>query len=330
MVNMKNLVTDISEVPEAWIYKYYYEKYSTLDPPGNIIIQPFDGRIIKTRSLKNNDSNPSLCFYFKNGKYYWNDFSSGQGGDAIWFVSHILNKTYPAASICIIIEYEKFLENGGIFDSIDLNSVKVNKPSYQLIIEKFSIVALDWWNLPKISLSTLNRFKVKELKNYNVIKGNQSYTYGGFCFGFFSSSGAYQLYSPLTQRNKYININTDYLIGSDQLEFKSNTCIIKSGLKDIMAIIDLNLDAEYVASSSETSILSIHKINFLRSHYKNILCMLDNDAAGIKAMKRYEKVYGIKSVHIQLEKDTAENTRHYSPDYLRGVYSFEINKKLNE
>lgn len=325
--SMKNLVTHISEVPIAWIYKTYYLKCC-----GNTTTfsQPFDGRIIKVKSLVSRDTEPSLCFFYKNGTYYWKDFSTGKGGDAIDFVCYALNKTYSASETGVMTEYENFLNNGGEFDEINLKELKASKAQYVLEAKAWGIKELDWWKEYQTLLPTLNDYKVRPLDCYTVIKAGVSTKYKGHFYAFYGSKGPYQIYQPEIKHAKYIYINTNYLIGRDQLKFKSDTCIIKSGLKDILAIQSLNLNAEYVAGTSETTLISKEDIDFLKSKYKYLLCMLDNDAAGIRAMRRYKAVYGINSVLIKINKDTADNLKEHKKEFLTSFYTMQINKKLNE
>lgn len=327
--DLNNIIETINDVPEEWIYKYYYEQRFLGDPNPlrGKIYQPFDGRIIRVRSAVSRDTNPSLVFYYKNGHYLWNDFSSGMKGDAVAFVSYILNKNRSQAEINILYSYEEFLSNGGEIKPIIIRERE--KAIFEPITKSFSQYSIEDFASYKISLSTLNFYKVKQLDEYKIKKGSTITTHTGYTFGFFCNKGLYQIYSPGMEKNKYIHVDTSYLIGSEQLEFKSDNCLIISGLKDIMALRDLQLDVECVAGLSETSLLSYDQIDFLRSHYKFILTMFDNDRAGLEGMRRYKKVYDIDFVHVQMEKDLAENNRSYSPEFLRAGYTILINKKIN-
>lgn len=327
---IKNVIADISKVPVDWIYKHFYRNFSQDEKCKNIISQPFDGRIIKVRSLTARDTNPSLCFYYKEGKYKWKDFSTGNGGDVIDFVMCLYNKYKTQAEEIIIDAYEQFLENGGI----QVDSPKVNKvyTEYIINITRHNPISLEFWHKFGIRLETLNKFNVRKIDNYTIRKdGIISYSYSGLNFGYYNTGQSpYQIYNPTNINSaKYITLDSKYVIGSSQLKYKSDTCIIVSGLKDLMAIDELELDAEYVAPSSETSLLSPETIDMLRSHYPNILCMFDNDVAGLKAMRRYTVLYDIPYIRINLAKDLAENAKFHKRDFLKTLYAFEINKKIN-
>jgi 5S rRNA maturation endonuclease (ribonuclease M5) len=327
--HMGHMVTSLDEVPEDWIYKHYYKLVmkDKDDPLYGNIYQKFDGRIIKVRSFQNRDSNPSLCFFYKNPHYYWKDFSTGKGGNARSFVAIILNKTDSAAENNILAAYEDYLNDGGVSDQPVIHHIETKIEGES---KMFTEYGLDFFKDFKITLSTLNYYSAKELESYTITKGLRVQPFIGFNFGYYCAEfGLYQIYNPRNESNKYLYVNPHYLIGRDQLQFKSKTCIIISGLKDIMALRDFNLDAEYIAGQSETCLLDSKIIDWLKSKYKNVLSMLDYDDAGLKAMRRYKAVYNIKPVVISLKKDLAENNKYFPLDYLRDKYTVEINKVLN-
>lgn len=324
MYNLQNVVSDIEEVPASWVYKNYYKRLTQTN-----INQPFDGRIIKVKSVRNRDSDPSLCFFYKDGKYLWRDFSQGIGGNFIKFVAYHFNKTNGTAVSLITHDYERYIEGDGEIEEENINDSLINKPEFKINFDVYDENSLKFWDMFKIGIETLNRFNVRRSTGYRIKKGNKNYDFGGMIFAFMCKEGPYQLYQPYSTSGKYINIKTDYLIGSEQLEFKSNVCIIQSGLKDIMASTELDLNIEYVAPPSENTMISKDKMEWLKSKYKFLLTMFDNDKEGIKAMIRYKNAYNLPYVHMKLKKDSAENNSNYSIDFLKHCYTEEINKKLN-
>lgn len=329
---MKNIVRDISEIPEGWIYKKYYKGFANplLDVHHSAINQRFDGRIIKVRSLKNNDSNPSLCFFYKNGHYYWKDFSSGQGGDVIEFVARLLSKTRTVTISKIVSDYVKFLDDGGEFELPKIENLNIEKAKFAAHVCKHTHDSLHFWHEGKVTLRTLNHFGIKYHANYSIEKGSKTTIMGGFYFGFYNKNGLYQLYDPTNRDSKYICIDPKYIIGSEQQTYQHNTCAIVSGQKDLAAIHEIGLDVDFIAPpNGEGSLLSYEFITDLQSRYSNILTIFDNDKAGIKAMMKYKAIYDIDFVHLKLEQDLFKNNIRYDKDYLKALYGFEINKKIN-
>lgn len=323
--DVNTILSNIAAVPEAWIYKFFYHKMTSVN-----IKQPFDGRTIKVKSILNRDSEPSLCFFCKNGHYFWRDFSGGNGGNCVSFVAYHYNK-YKGSCIDLILRaYEEFLVEGGIFDEVNVIVQIPRKPDYKLNIVEHNLDTIEFYEDFKIDLNSMNKFKVKRLGNYSIIRGSEVKNFKEFSFAYFNSKGCYQIYQPRVPKCKYINIDTNYLIGSEQLEFRRNVCIIQSGLKDIQAIDAVELSCEYVAPPSENTLLSKDQMEFLKSKFAFLLTMFDNDPAGIKAMRTYERVYNIPYVHIpSLKKDTAENNKNYSLEKLKYMYTQAIHKKIN-
>lgn len=316
---------NIDEVPEAWVYKHYYLKISN----GSKIKQPFDGRIIKVKSLLNRDTNPSLCFFYKNGHYYWRDFSQGVGGNFLNFVGYHMNKNEPVVKHIICSDYEAYLSSPCNDNYEQELPDEIKKAEFKVITDLYDENSITFWNQFKIDIPCLNLFKMRRGVEYTITKGEKKFKFNTFFFAFYNSKGPCQIYQPGSETAKYINIDTSYLIGSEQLEFRSNTCAIISGLKDIAAISKVGINCEYVAPPSETIMLSKDKIEFLHSKYEFVISMLDNDEAGLKVMNMYKKLHNIPYVHVKLKKDLADNNCHYPIEKLKLTYSDLINKKIN-
>lgn len=327
--SVQEIVTKISEVPTEWIYKFFYAFFTEKNfGVGRRIGQPFDGRTIKVRSIVNRDSNPSLCFFYKNGNYYWKDFSTGVGGNSIKFVAYHAGRPENSVEDGIMRKYEDYI-NGHVLDVDVIDMSQITRPEYDYTIRPYTAESLNFWNKFKIQDTTLSRFKMRFMPTYTMKKGGASHRFNTFAFGYFNNTGLCQIYQPMLPKVKYLNINTDYLLGSEQLEFKSPFLGIISGLKDIAAITEVGLDCEYIASSSENTLVSGDKMDEFRTKYKFIFSMLDNDEAGFRAMDRYKKVYGIPSIRMKLKQDLAKNNETYPLNNLKFWYTESINKIFN-
>lgn len=326
-INMKDIIS-IRDIPASWIYKFYCNKYK------RPINQPFDGRTIKIHSFWTSDTNASLCIYFDcDAQYYkWRDFSSGKSGDSIQLVKELEGKAYAATVNSIEFSYREFCRNGGIVQDYNVDTFISNIVEIKVVDKQFTRDDLDLMGEWKIGLITLNEYNVRPFSSIAIKKGNVIHNLNNaYGFTFYRANGTpYQIYQPLNAKAKYISVNiNDYLIGYDQLKFKSKNCGILSGLKDIMAMKGLGFDSEYVAPKSESTILSIDEISFLKSKYPNLYCILDNDATGLKYMKLYNSIYKIPFIKTGLSKDIAMDRKVYDDVDLRNQYSILINEKIN-
>lgn len=331
MYNMEILAPDLSTIPEGWIYKWYAQHN---DKRSQIISQPFDGRTIRIHSFMNKDVTPSLFIYLRSdGHYHWKDHSSGISGDASYFAQWLLSKNWHVAVEDIKKKYEKFLESGEQLDEIPIEDIEIVNITYEEKKRNINIKDMDFWKKWKIPVHLLLRYKVEPLISYSILKNNT--TVGNFnnfenVYGFYSNAqGLYQIYQPTKKEAKYINTKKDYLIGSDQLCFNKDVCIIASGLKDTLALKAIELNIEVVAPKSENTIIGYDKIEMLRTKFKHIITIFDNDDAGVKAMNLYKKIYNIPFVHLHLHKDLADNNEKEDIEFLKKHYTLCINKLIN-
>ena len=71
MISIKNLISDLSDIPTGWPFEHYLGLSETLD-----------GQDVKIRSIVNTrERTPSMCIYLNatTGRYCFKDFSSGNG-----------------------------------------------------------------------------------------------------------------------------------------------------------------------------------------------------------------------------------------------------------
>lgn len=326
-INMKDFI-GINDIPNSWIYKYFCKQHK------REINQPFDGRTIKIKSFWTDEKTPSLCIYFdsKTETYKWKDFSSGRSGNAVELVKELEGKTYATAANHIMNRYREFTYAGHDIQEDTIDTYMANIVEVNVKEKDYDRSDLDFFGQWGIMIRGLNKYNVKPIYEVSVKRGYTVQKFENiFGFSFRKKDGTlYQVYQPNNKAVKYLCVNMDdYMIGQDQLEFKHKTCGIVSGLKDLLAIEGLEIESEYVAPKSENSILSAKQIEFLKSKYKSIYTMFDNDAAGIKAMKLYKSLYGIPFIKTGLAKDIAEDRKAYDARELTRTYIQLINQKIN-
>jgi hypothetical protein len=152
---------------------------------------------------------------------------------------------------------------------------------------------------------------------------------GEFIYGYFTPSGdLYKVYRPKRTENKFIKVK-DYVQGIDQL--KDRKCIIVvSSLKDGLSLLSLGLDLDFVAPDSENSILSDMTVSELYDRYEGrMYTMLDNDDAGIKAMRKYQEKYGLSPILLTMAKDISDSVKAFNPGRVKRRVVPLIDRKLN-
>lgn len=306
MLSTKTLITSVLEVPREWVFETY------LSLPGAL-----HGQDVKIKSPFNTsgDNNPSFFVYYSRdtSKYQFKDFSTDKSGDGVALVKELFNlSTRGEAAHKIIEDYNKYI------------AANPNAPTREFKIEsKYKVTGftprgwnkLDerFWMQFKIGSKLLKHYRVTPLEDYTLTKelddgGKKTLTMNAsLMYGYFRTDGTlYKIYQPYSKESKFIKV-VDYIQGTDQLTFKVPYLVICSSLKDLMAFVKLGFkNAECVAPDSENIVIPERIIEKYKEKYKKVCTLFDNDAAGIKSMKRYEKEYDLPPVHLEVEDDLAD------------------------
>jgi hypothetical protein len=297
---------DTFPVPYEWIF----EKLLNLS-------DKLIGQSVSIKSIFNpKDTNPSMIIYFssKINKYKFKDFSSGRSGDAIDLVQIIFN--LPTRQDAFGKAEEIYSQDEYAY--LDNRSVqKINKSITNYTIRKWSIYDQQYWTQYNIGSKELEYYGVRPLSSYTLTikqgeESNEQHFQNALSYGFFRKTGElYKIYNPKNTVGKFIKVK-NYIQGHDQLKYKGDWLIIVSSLKDLIAFRLLKLpNIECIAPDSENTMLTKKQINFYKKRYKLITVLFDNDVAGLKAAKKYNKLYGLHYTQVDVEKDIAECVKQH-------------------
>jgi len=322
MFNTKNLVHDVTDVPETWIFENFCN-----------LTEKLSGQDIKIKSLFNpNDKTPSMCIYVaKNGVYKFKDFSTGKGGDAVTLVKELFQFNYHKASQIIIETYNDYVlhNNGGQDIQKFKQSSKYKVTSYKL--RGWSTQDQYFWTKFNIGSKLLEAHNVKPLESYCMTKDdNELCITGLYLYGYFKADGTlYKIYQPKTLDKKFIKTES-YIQGWEQLQNRKHL-VITSSLKDVMSIKSLKIDLDVIAPDSENTMLKHDVMEELRNKYSKIIVMFDNDNAGIKAMQDYKERYPFIEITIlPMSKDPSDSIKDYGAVEVRNRLVPILAKKLND
>lgn len=324
---------ELNDVPDNWVFFHFSLKHGK-----EISAERFNGSPINIRSFWTRDSEPSLYFFSREGRYYFKCFSSGKGGGAVTFVKEIekLND-WEAAAKKIKEEWAEFLAHGGYWNTTVDERFIVNKPTSSITYTKtgWTEKHLEFWKNYQISETTLCHFNVSPIDSYTITSTNPlvatHMNFPGLAFVFETKEGlGYQIYQP-NLSPKYLNIRTDYYPGMDQIARLSGTLGIFSGLKDIMAFHELGLQMEKIAGRSETALIDEESMASIMNNFNNVISICDYDVSGLRIMSLYQKKYGVKPLIMPgMEIDVAENLRRHDKTFIKEMYSIKINKLLSK
>jgi len=310
MLSTKDLFS-ISDVPESWIFEYY------AGLSGSLL-----GEDITLKSLfKPNEKTPSMKIFYKDGRYFYKDFSSGNGGTAINLVEKVYGLTYGETISKIINDYKSYHGNGKKYIKQSF------KPKDKTVVDSFEIKPwtqrdAKFWSKFNIGSKLLELYNVKPC-DIILKKGDKIIDLRGrMIYGYFDSNGEiYKIYQPYNQDNKFLTFKS-HIQGLDQLEYKHKYLVIVSSLKDGLSLNSLGLPVEFIAPASENTIIEPVVIDILKSKYQKIITILDNDDAGLRAMLKYNSLYNLPYANLDMSKDISDSVKdHGSQEVKLNLYS---------
>ena len=307
MLRTKSLASNIEEVPREWVFEHYLE-----------LNEKLTGQDVKMKSIFNpNDKKPSFFVFFSTTKrkYLFKDFSTDRAGDGTELVKEMFQlSTRGEAAHKIIDDYNNFVLSNGDQYKERVFQIQQRYKVAGVTPRNWNKVDQIFWSKFKIGSDILNFYNVQPLENYKMSRddGRELVISHPIIYGYFRKDGSlYKIYQPKSKENKFVKV-MDYIQGTDQLTFEKPYLVICSSLKDVMAFKKLGFNnAEAIAPDSENVLIAEHILMGLKKKYKAICTLLDNDAAGIRSMRKYEEEYGIPYAHLRLEKDLSDSVRDH-------------------
>jgi len=303
MIKTKTIIGTIGDVPNTWAFEYYLKLPEKLSGQDMFIKSVFSPT----------DTNPSFSVYWHStlNRYQFKDFSSGHGGSHIDLVSAMYNISQGEAMCKIVQDYSVYiLDNKGLYTSEEFKEHSKYKVT-RFTKRKWNLLDKEYWGKYRIGSKLLERYNVAPLEDYTLEKEEeevQKILIKGYnIYGYFRADGTiYKIYQPFVPDRKFLKLGK-YIQGTDQLDYKNKLLVITSSLKDLMCLINTGWSLEAVAPDSENTLIREHIIMAYKHKYKKIITLLDNDEAGIRAMKKYKELYDIPYIHLQGEKDLSDN-----------------------
>lgn len=304
MISTSKLITSLSDVPREWVFEYYLN-----------LKEKLTGQNVKMLSVFNSkDKVPSMFVYFdaSTGRYKFKDFSSGYQGGHVDLVKYMYNQDAPAAIARIMLDYENFIKDNGKREEVAL---KIQDRYKVVDYEMRHWTNLDeaYWSQYKIGSKLLEYYNVAPLEFFRMEKEDEgeiiSYTFNRkYVYGYFRKDGSlYKIYMPKITDKKFIKVQ-NYIQGSDQVDYRGKNLLITSSLKDLMCFVKLGYKhIQVIAPDSENSMLTQHTVNMLKSKFKKICVLFDNDTAGIASMQKYQDRFGFEPILLDMEKDLSDS-----------------------
>jgi hypothetical protein len=302
MFSSQDFIKDVNTIPTQWMLQYYFE-----------LPYKLTGQTFKIKSLFNEkDKDPSMVFYWWRDRYVFKDFSSGKKGSTIEALMELFKMDFTATSNKIKSDYVKFSKEGDVESKINLDIVEYEWNVLSYKARNWNTLDADYFTKLNISSKLLSHYNIKPLASYRLEKRESisketieiyPITCKDYVYGFFKKDGTlYKVYRPYWRTMKFINFDSSYTQGSEQLN-GFDTLVIASSLKDLLVLKSLRLRIDIIAPNSETNILSYDKIHNYKEQYESIVTLFDPDSSGIKSMETYLDRFDIPFCYLPFKND---------------------------
>jgi DNA primase len=216
--------------------------------------------------------------------------------------------------------------------------------AFKVITRPYTQSDLDYWQQFSISPKTLRDFKVKcvekcytNAKNktrWELVYKKKGTTYKDSAFVYLFGDRV-KLYQPYSQFTKWkSNTKSSDIYGLDLLPIRGKTLYIASGCKDAMCLYEAGLDV--IAPQSENAGISVDLMNKLKTSFRHIIVLYDNDETGLKQselfVERHNTDNNVHYITLPNEhgKDVAEIVNKTNLDYVLNLVTDLTDEVLNE
>ena len=251
------------------------------------------------RSPLRRDKQPTCSFYRnKSGTLIFKDFATGQHLNVFDVVQSIFKCNYFESLRIIandfgIVRDSALRKNPG---KINLNPIKIKDKEIskiQIEVQEFTDSELKWWGKYGISKDILKRFDVYSCKH--VFLNDQLFAESQqHCpiFGYYGKKyqglELWRCYFPKRTSFRFItNWPSKKIQGYDQLPKKGKLLVITKSMKDSMCLYSCGITA--CAPNSENLFISDKVLEDLKSRFKNIVVLYDNDRPGLYNMAKMRR-----------------------------------------
>lgn len=272
------------------------------------------------------DNIPSFALYFhkiNRNILMFKDFATNDTGDVVVLVMKMFGLGYKEAIHKIAFDMKLSAFNVDATKQVFSGITRlVEKTRIDLGIKSrpWMIKDRNFWSQFGIHKITLEKFHVYPISHifYNdtaVKSSDLAYAYVETK----DNKTSYKIYQPLEPKiKKWIN-NADYTVhqGYTQLPKTGDLLIITKSLKDVMSIHDC-LGISAIGLQSESVTMKDSVMDEYKSRFKQVICIFDNDDAGVKLSENFTEKYGIPHYYMPKEpeiKDFSDLVKAKGKDY---------------
>ncbi|MGL4372548.1 MAG: toprim domain-containing protein [Turicibacter sp.] len=286
------------------------------------------------------DSKPTCSFYKnKSGDLVLKDFNGSFCGNFISVVMEKFSCTYYKALQIIANDF-------GLIKRPDL---KINPPKIEysglvmqesktadvrIEMQEFTERELNWWLGFGITKETLKKFRVYSCKNV-FLNGNffssssETIPMFGYYGGKRDGLEMWRIYMPTKRNYRFLsNWNKNMIQGAHMLPETGELVVITKSMKDAMLLYEMGINA--IAPNSESTFVNELQLAKLKSRFKHVVVLYDNDLPGITAMNKFRKLNDVKCIWLPRNsaKDISDFYKKYGKKRTKELIEYGKDKIL--
>lgn len=254
------------------------------------------------------DKSPTITFKEVGDKIIWRDWKTGDNGDAFEFISRLEGVSREDVGKIIFKKFKYGFEKVPINTKVTYKNTSVDR-KYAVQTRDFNEKDLLYWKRFNISKEILELFNVFAIETLYV-EGNNGLFYkridnSDYCYGYKYKN--WKIYQPFDDNDKWLFYGTlDEIEGWSQLPEKAELLIITKSLKDIMTLYSMGIPS--ISFQGERNIPYEQIISELKTRFKRIVLLYDNDPTGIESSNIISEIYELEQLFVPDEygKDISE------------------------
>lgn len=280
------------------------------------------------------DKKPSFGMYTSDGnKIYFKDFANGESGDSFTLLSKLWGLSFRDTLIKVYNDIPKF-SSVACVNKLNINkSVHISSNSeLKCKIREWNKEDIEYWNSYGISKDWLVYADVYPISHKIIIRDGKKYTYAADKYAYAyverkEGKVTLKIYQPFNKKGyKWSNKHDSSVISLwTKVPSQGDKICICSSLKDALCLW-ANTGIPSIAVQGEGYSISKTAINELKSRYKLIYILFDNDPPGIEDGIKLSNITGF--INITLPKYEEYNNPKDISDLYKAINNKEKFKEL--
>lgn len=251
------------------------------------------------RSPLRRDKDPTCSFYRNpSGMLIFKDFATGQHLNVFGVVQEIFKCDYFESLKIIandlgIVKNQNLQKTPGKINENPNKVVDKETSKIQVEVQEFTDLELKWWGKYGVTKEILSKFNIYSCKHVFLndqllAKSQQHCPIFGYYGNKYQNLELWRCYFPKRKSYRFLtNWPSKKIQGFDQLPRSGKLLVITKSMKDTLCLYSCGITA--CAPNSENLFVSDTVLEDLKSRFKYIVVLYDNDRPGLYNMAKIRK-----------------------------------------